>query len=251
MTGKIIIIDCTTRFKSVINLLLLVVMLDMTRPLDLTMTISDTLPTFPDSPSPQFIKWSDLKRDGYNLELLFASTHSGTHIDAPYHFDQNGIKVNQIKLRDLIGSATLVRLEDGRAENPNYLITKHDICAFEKSSKGHRILSGMAVIFHTGWQKSHIADKDFFLSNPGLDRSAARYLASRGVRMVGTDSPSIDAGCDSSFAAHRILAKAGIPIVENLANLEKIRAVEFDLVVLPLKLKGASGSPVRAMALSR
>lgn len=225
--------------------------MDLARPLDLTMTISDTLPTFPDSPGPQFIKWSDLKRDGYNLELFFASTHSGTHIDAPYHFDKNGIKVNQIRLEDLVGSAIMIRLEDGRAASPDYLVTKHDICEFEKSLGGRRIGPGMAVIFHTGWQKSHVADADFFLENPGLDRSAARYLASRRVRLVGTDSPSIDAGCDSSFAAHRILAKAGIPIVENLANLERIRSVEFDLIVLPLKLKGASGSPVRALALSR
>ena len=66
--------------------------------------------------------------------------------------------------------------------------------------------------------------------------------------MVGIDSPSIDLGADSKFPVHHIFSKKGILIVENLANLEKIRFPKFQLVVLPLKLKGATGSPVRAIA---
>ena len=59
------------------------------KPIDLTLTISKTIPTFPGSPKPQFISWSNIKNDGYNLELLFFSTHTGTHLDAPYHFVKN------------------------------------------------------------------------------------------------------------------------------------------------------------------
>ena len=60
------------------------------KPIDLTLTISKSIPSFPGSPKPQFILWSDIKDDGYNLELLFLSSHTGTHIDAPYHFVKNG-----------------------------------------------------------------------------------------------------------------------------------------------------------------
>ena len=223
------------------------------KPLDLTMTISDRLPMFPGSPPPQFITMSGIEQDGYNLELVFASTHSGTHMDAPYHFDDKGEKMHQISPERLVGRATLIRIQTGstRATSPNYLITKDDICRFEESRDGHPIPSGAPVIFFTGWQKAHLAKKDYFLANPGLDNSAARYLASKGTSLVGTDSPSIDAGNDSLFTAHKILAKAGILIVENLANLDKIRSNAFEIIVLPLKLKGASGSPVRALALSR
>jgi len=66
--------------------------------------------------------------------------------------------------------------------------------------------------------------------------------------LVGVDSPSIDLGKDSKFSVHQIFAKKGILVVENLANLEKIKPAKFHLVVLPLKLKNTTGSPGRAIA---
>ena len=73
-------------------------------------------------------------------------------------------------------------------------------------------------------------------------------FASKKISLIGIDSPSIDLGADSKFSVHQIFAKKGILIVENLANLEKIKSSKFHLVVLPLKLNGATGSPVRAIA---
>ena len=69
-----------------------------------------------------------------------------------------------------------------------------------------------------------------------------------GFNLVGIDSPSIDLGSESSFSVHKILAQNDILIVENLANLEKISKLEFEYIILPLKLKDATGSPVRAVA---
>ena len=223
------------------------------KPLDLTLTISKTLPTFPGSPRPQFIGWSTLDEDGYNLELLLASTHSGTHLDAPYHFARDGLRVDQIKPERLVGRAVLIRTAGAAtaAQRRRRAITRDDIREFEESRDGRAIRPGTPVIFYTGWQEGHLGSKDYFLANPGIDRSAARYLASKGVGLVGIDSPSIDVGGDPRFPAHRVLAEAGAVIVENLANLGKIRSSEFDFVILPLKLRGASGSPVRALALSR
>ena len=103
------------------------------------------------------------------------------------------------------------------------------------------------VIFLTGWQKN-LQKKYYFTKNPGLSVSAAIYLASKKIGLVGIDSPSIDLGTDFKFPVHQIFAKKGMLIVENLANLEKIKSSKFHLVVLPLKLKGATGSPVRAIA---
>ena len=78
--------------------------------------------------------------------------------------------------------------------------------------------------------------------------SAANYLASKKINLVGIDAPSIDLGSDSKFSVHHILAKNNILIVENLANLDKIDSANFHLVIAPLKLKNATGSPVRALA---
>ena len=78
--------------------------------------------------------------------------------------------------------------------------------------------------------------------------SAAKYLASKKISLVGIDSPSIDLGKDSKFSVHQVFAKKGILIVENLASLDEIKSPTFHLVVLPLKLENATGSPVRAIA---
>ncbi len=90
--------------------------------------------------------------------------------------------------------------------------------------------------------------KFYFTNNPGLTKSATTYLVSKKINLVGIDSPSIDLGTDKSFTAHKILAKNNILIVENLSNLEKISTLEFVFIILPLKLKDATGSPVRAIA---
>jgi len=208
---------------------------------DLTLTVSDKIPTFPGSPQPNFIPWENVKEDGYNLELLFLSTHTGTHMDAPYHFLEKGAKIHEISLKKLVSEAVLIKSKKKDGES----ITKIDIQKFEK--KHGKITSFSSVIFYTGWQRN-LQKKYYFTKNPGLSVSAAKYLASKKINLVGIDSPSIDLGKDSKFSVHQIFAKKGMLIVENLANLEKIKSSKFHLVVLPLKLKNATGSPVRAIA---
>ena len=212
------------------------------KPIDLTLTISETIPSFPGSPKPQFIHWSNLKDDGYNLELLFLSSHTGTHLDAPYHFAKNGVKINQIPLDRLLGKAILIKLQ----KTKNTPITKSDILLFEKNN--YKIPTFSSIFFYTGWQKN-LKNNNYFTENPGLNLAAAKYLTSKKVNLIGIDSPSIDLGKDNSFSVHNILSKNNILIVENLANLNKITTKEFNFIILPLKLKDATGSPVRAIAL--
>jgi len=209
--------------------------------IDLTLTISNRIPTFPGSPQPNFIPWEKIKDDGYNLELLFLSSHTGTHLDAPYHFLEKGAKIHEISLKKLVSNAVLIKSR----KKSNESVTKTDIQKFEK--KHGKIASFSSVIFYTGWQRN-LQKKYYFTKNPGLSVSAAKYLASKKISLVGIDSPSIDLGTDSKFSVHHVFSKKGILIVENLANLEKIKSSKFHLVVLPLKLKNATGSPVRAIA---
>ena len=211
--------------------------------IDLTLTISENIPTFPGSPQPNFINWETIDKDGYNLELLFLSSHTGTHMDAPYHFLKKGQKIDQIMTKRLVTEAILIKIR----KQAGQAITKSDIEKFEK--KYGKIDDGSTVVFHTGWQKN-LKKESYFLKNPGLAISAAKYLTSKKINLVGIDSPSIDLGKDSKFSVHHILAKSGILIVENLTNLDKINSEKFHLIVAPLKLKGATGSPVRAIALT-
>ena len=208
---------------------------------DLTLTVSDKIPTFPGSPPPSFIPWENIKEDGYNLELLFLSSHTGTHMDAPHHFLEKAAKIHEISLKKLVSEAALIQCRKSSGQS----ITKTDIQKFEK--KYGKIENFSSVIFLTGWQ-INLQKKYYFTKNPGLSVSAAKYLASKKISLVGIDSPSIDLGKDSKFSVHQIFAKKGMLIVENLANLDKIKSSKFHLVVLPLKLKNATGSPVRAIA---
>jgi len=209
--------------------------------LDLTLTISDKIPTFPGSPKPNFVQWENLKDDGYNLELLFLSSHTGTHLDAPYHFIENGLKIHEIGLTRLVREAVLIMSK----KKANQSITKNDIQEFEK--KHGKIPKNSTVVFCTGWQKM-LHNDSYFIKNPGLSEAAAKYLVSKKTNLVGIDSPSIDFKGSRRFSVHHIFSKNNILIVENLTNLEKIKSSEFHFVVLPLKLKGATGSPVRAIA---
>jgi len=164
-------------------------------------------------------------------------------MDAPYHFLKKGQKIDQIATKRLVTEAFLIKIRKGADQ----AITKSDIEKFEKQFG--KIDDGSTVIFHTGWQKN-LNKKSYFLKNPGLTVPAAKYLASKKINLVGIDSPSIDLGKDQRFSVHHVLAKSGILIVENLANLEKINSERFHFIVAPLKLKNATGSPVRAMALT-
>lgn len=212
------------------------------KPIDLTLTISQSIPTFPGSPKPQFILWSTLKEDGYNLELLFLSSHTGTHLDAPYHFVKNGAKIHQIPLDRLLGNGILIKIKKGK----NKAISKNDLISFER--KNGNIPKHSSVFFHTEWQKNLKSDY-YFTDNPGLSESATKYLISKEINLVGIDSPSIDLGKDKTFSVHKILAKNNILIVENLSNLNKISSQQFEFIILPLKLQDATGSPVRAIAI--
>ncbi len=209
--------------------------------LDLTLTISETTQNFPGSPFPQFIPWSTIREDLYNLELLFLSTHTGTHLDAPYHFAKKGEKIHQIPVTRLIGNALLIKIQKKKDQG----ITKRDLLEFEQ--KNGKIKTFSSIIFFTGWQKN-LNKKFYFTNNPGLSKSATDYLVSKKINLVGIDSPSIDLGKNKNFPTHKIFARNNILIVENLSNLEKIPTLEFNFIILPLKLKGATGSPVRAIA---
>jgi kynurenine formamidase len=114
------------------------------KPIDLSLTISESIPSFPGSPTPRFINWSDIEHDKYNLELLFLSSHTGTHLDAPFHFVKNGLKIHQIPLDRLFGKAVLIKLKKSK----NTSITKSDITSFEK--KNGKIPNHSSVFLQIG-----------------------------------------------------------------------------------------------------
>lgn len=205
---------------------------------DLTMKIMPSMRVFPGSPTPSFISWSKFDTHGYDSEVMFMSTHTGTHIDAPSHFAPGMPSIDKILPSRFVTNAVLIKVP----KSANQLIVPEDIL------EGLPINQADTVVFVTGWEKQ-IASKNYMTKNPGLSADAAKYLIKKKVNAVAIDGPSIDAGFDNKFTAHRILLPAGILLVENLCNLGRIAKERFTLVISPLKLTGATGSPVRALAI--
>jgi arylformamidase len=207
--------------------------------IDLSLEINADLQVFPGSPQPLFIKWTKYEVHSYDSEIMMMSTHTGTHMDAPSHFLANTASIDMIGVERLVSPALLLDLPKGANEE----ITLDDLRVINE------IDQGISIVFRTGWQKM-IANRDYMTSNPGLSVAAAALLADKNVNAVGIDSPSIDSGSDEHFSTHKTLLSNGILIVENLCNLESLEHKDrFTLLINPLKLKGASGSPVRALAI--
>ena len=221
------------------------------RVIDLTMRITPSIRVYPGSPQPSFIPWSKFDRHGYDSEAMFMSTHTGTHVDAPSHFKPGFASIDMISSDRLVCNAVLIRAE----KSANQLIGEQDL-------GDHQIREGDAVVIATGWEKRS-GSRNYMTENPGLSEQAARYLARKRVNAVAIDSPSIDSGADSRFIAHNILLSCNILIIENVCNLNRVTSssrtrrkrrnssatTTFTLIISPLKLGGATGSPARVLAL--
>jgi kynurenine formamidase len=224
--------------------------------IDLTMKITPSISVFPGSPQPSFIPWSRFDVHGYDSEVMFMSTHTGTHVDAPCHFKPGLASIDMISAERLVCKAVLIRAE----RTANKLIEQQDL--------GNNIKQGDAVVISTGWEKKSSGNRNYMTENPGLSEQAARYLARKKVNAVAIDSPSIDAGADKKFVAHKILLSRNILVVENLCNLDEVArrsrsssssnkksstttttTSTFTLIISPLKLGSATGSPARVLAL--
>lgn len=158
-------------------------------------------------------------------------------MDAPSHFVHGKPSIDRIWVKRFVSEALLVRVP----KKANELVQASELQEYD-------IKANDAVVIVTGWE-NRIKGSNYMTENPGLAPGAARFLASRKISLAAIDGPSIDAGADKMFTAHKILLGSNILIVENLCNLREIRAKRFNLVVTPLKLQGSTGSPVRAIAL--
>ena len=207
--------------------------------IDLSRLISTDTKVFPNSLPPSFIDWTKIDIHGYDSEMLFLSTHSGTHMDAPSHFLKNVNSIDQIDVDRLVCNATIVRVDKHKGE----YINLEDVRGVPDD------ISNQAIIFSTGWEHE-INRKDYFSHNPGLSSELAEYLVKHKINAVGIDSPSVDRGSAHDFQVHKILLSKGIILIENLCNLNKIPQEKFIIIMAPLKLKNATGSPIRAIAIT-
>ncbi len=196
----------------------------------------------------------------YAAHRFRSAEHGCTHIDAPIHFYAEGWTLDQIPLDRLVGPAVLIDVSERCAQDPDYSVAVADFESWEK--RNGRIPDTSIVLIRTGFGRFWPDRKAYLgtaergqsaiakLRFPGLHADAARWLIeARSIRAVGLDTASIDRGTSTQFDTHRALFEANVPAFENLAGLEELPASGFIVVALPIKIRGGSGGPLRAIAI--
>jgi arylformamidase len=203
---------------------------------DISVDICEDLPVFPGDPPVRIEPVSRLTSgDAANVSRLIMSTHSGTHLDPPSHFSDQGVSVDRIPLSLLLGPALLVELPGIKN------ITSRDLARLP-------IRGEKRLLLRTA--NSSLWSKPAFCGDyASLTPDGARFLAGNGVKLVGIDYLSIER-LDGDGEVHRILLDNGVVVLEGL-NLGGVESGSYELVCLPLKIAAGDGAPARAILISR
>jgi kynurenine formamidase len=213
------------------------------RIVDLSHPVDDDTPVYPGDPVVRFAPAATVAADGYNVLHVRMGSQTGTHVDAPYHFLEDGARIDQLPLELFLAPAVIA---DVRGKAPHTAVTWADLAPV-----ADRLGPGRMLLLHTGWD-AHWGS-DAYFDHPFLDGDAAERVVAAGVRTVGLDALSLDETMPGGepaggFAAHLAVLGAGGVIIENLRGLDAVRAADPVVSVLPLRLAGADGAPVRAVA---
>lgn len=195
----------------------------MVRYIDATRALSPGVVVYPGDAVPSVDKH---ERDGYLVSDIGLSSHSGTHIDAPDHFLFDGRTVDRLPLDLLIGPCRVI-------ETTATVIGPDEL-------RG-RVEGASRLLIRTWFSRR----TRFVAPFPALTPTGAAYLAGEGVRLVGTDAPSIEAD-GSDGEVHRTLLRPGGAVIE-LLDLSGVAPGEYHLIALPLRLQGGDGAPARVV----
>jgi arylformamidase len=203
---------------------------------DISVEINPELPVWPGDHKLKLTRSQKLEAgDNANVSQMELGLHTGTHVDAPFHFLEQGVTLDKIALERLVGPVTVLEVPQEAS------ILSGDVLAQLPAD-----LIAERVLFKTRnssyWSEHpHRFHKDFV----AFDQSGADFMVEKGVRLVGIDYLSI-APFRQGKATHEILLGAGVVILEGL-DLSGVSQGEYQLYCLPLKIGGVEGAPVRAI----
>jgi arylformamidase len=203
--------------------------------IDITLTARADMPHWPGSGGLRIIPSERISEgDDYNVSTLHSDLHVGTHVDAPWHCVSDGRTVDELSLHGLIGPVVVAYLPDLQA------ITESDLEGLNLPPDERRLLlrTSNSELWLAGVPEFRT---DYVALSPG----AARWVVDRGLRLLGVDYLSVGR-FDEGPEAHRILLGAGVVVLEGL-NLAGVEPGRYELLCLPMKLKGADGAPARAV----
>ncbi len=198
---------------------------------DISRKLINGMPVWPGDTAFQYeISWPMEESGSVNVGKLELSTHTGTHVDAPFHFDNKGKRIIELNLDLYIGPARVINM-----------LGKESIGAADLDKIN---LDGCKrVLFRTlAWENPDVFPEKI----PHIEPNLAPFLGSKGVQLIGLDIPSVDPIDSKELPAHHSLNEHGIHILESLL-LDEIEPGDYELIALPLPLAEGDGSPVRAV----
>ena len=214
------------------------------RVVDLSVPLGPGTQVYPGDPEVRLEAHATVHEDGFNLLRVAMGSQSGTHVDAPFHVDDGGARLDALPLGRFVGPGVVV---DGTGVGERGAIGWEVLAPY-----ADRFGPGVVVLIRTDWSARY--GTPAYLDHPSLDPDACRRLLGTGVRTIGIDAPSVDptgsaADGAASLPAHHLVARAGGVIAENLTGLGAVDFPDPLVVLLPVPLEGADGAPVRAVAL--
>ncbi len=202
--------------------------------IDISVPLQSGMVYWPDHPPVRIERVKNIEcGDIANVSAISISSHTGTHIDSPLHFLRGGKSIENMPLEATVGPARVIQIKDTESVKSEEL-------------RKHRIRRGERVLFKTRnslrcWKTNTFIEDFVFIT-----KEAARFLAERGVKVVGIDYLSVGGFKGDIVETHHILLKAGVWIIEGL-DLSQVKPGRYELICLPLKLKQGDGAPARAI----
>jgi arylformamidase len=199
--------------------------------IDISQPLYSKTAVWPGDTNFQFsLNWTKAQTGSVNVGKIELSTHTGTHIDAPFHFDEAGQKVLDLDINRYIGRALVIDMVDKQS------IQVEDLKRVE--------INGIQIVL---FKTMSWTNRDEFPSHiTYIDKGVASYFAEQGIKLVGLDVPSVDPIDSKELAAHHELTTYDIHILEGLV-LDQINEGLYELIAIPLPIKDADASPVRAV----
>ncbi len=199
------------------------------------------MPVYPGDPSPTFAPYATLAKSGVNLTKMTLGSHTGTHLDAPRHFIENGLGIDEIPPAKLVGESYVADLS---SKSIGTGINAQDL----RQKLEGRIAGDDIVICYTGCSE-HWGDESVSRNYTYLTGDAANYLVSKKVRAVGIDFLSVEKFKAPEPVAHKTLLSNGVFIIESLSNaVKQFVGSRILLVCTPIKLQNGDGAPARVIA---
>ncbi len=204
--------------------------------IDLTLAYSSKVAGFSSSPS------KTVEKDGWNASHLEFYSHSGTHMDAPFHFGVSNKTIEDIEPDRLILTCHKASIE---VNTDSYLITTEELKAVLD-----KIRPGEGLIIQTGWS-GHLGKDRYRNGLPRISKQLAEEIVNKKISFIGVEPPSVADVNDLKEVTeiHHILLKANVIIVEGLTNLESLEKDIFTVIALPLKIENGDGAPARVIAI--